>query len=566
MIRTCALALVFSVLSTELLAQGAVELASRDSNGIPGNGSSYQAAISLDGNVVAFTSAASNLSPHPMGSCCYQVFVRDRAAGTTEFVPVTVDGNAPDQGSRNPSLSADGRFVLFQSLASNLVANDTNGQAADLFVRDRLLGTTVLASLTSQGVQSSASIQFGRISADGVWVVFETGAADIVPGDTNGVSDVFVRNLQTGVVECVSHRADGSQAVLGSRSGSLSADGTRVCFASFDRLVPADTDDLEDVYVLDRSTGVLELVSPGLAPSDGESTQPVISADGLTVAFSSWDSHLLAGDTNGYMDVFWRDLSSGTTGCASVRSTGVQLGGVSAFAAISGDGRTVGFWSTQAVVPGTPAGAYHLYCHDRVTGATTLLDAAPNGEPSNGFCEQNIALSGDGRWTAFATDASNLVPNDVPQSDVFVRDRASAPPASYCAAKPNSQGCIPQLSWTGTPSVSPSGPFVLSASNVIGGQFGLLFYGMTPENVPFQGGQRCVAPPIIRTPLSFAGGTPGSCSGVLNYDFNARIAAQIDPKLVSGAVVHAQFWYRDPADPTGFGCGLSDAVVFAIQP
>ncbi|MBL8863797.1 MAG: PD40 domain-containing protein [Planctomycetes bacterium] len=559
-------AVALVVVASPLQAQGLVELASRSTSGAPADGDSYRAAISGDGNVVAFVSAASNLSAHPTAVGSRSVFVRDRALGTSEMVAVTIDGSAPNQGSGNPSLSHDGRYVLFSSIASNLVAQDANGQVSDLFVRDRALGTTVLASLTSQGTQSASTIHAGRISGDGNWIVFESAAADIVPGDTNGVSDVFVRNLQTGAVERVSLRADGTQALAESRDGSLSHDGSRVAFSSFDPLLPADTDPWEDVYVLDRSTGVLVLASVGAGLGVGEATGPFLSADGSTVAFSSWANDLVPGDTNNQADVFWRDLVTATTGRASVRSTGAQLGTLSWHAAISGDGRIVGFWTTAEVVPGTPAGAYHLYTHDRVTGATTLADAAPDALPGDGWCEQNIALSDDGRWVAFASDATNLVLGDLLGSDVFVRERASASPTSYCSAKVNSLGCTPQVSFSGAPSASSGAPFTLSATHVLGGQFGLLFYGLTPQNVPFQAGRRCVAPPIRRTALVAAGGTVGSCSGVLTFDFNALVASGLDARLVVGAVVHAQFWYRDPADPNGFGSGLSDAAVFAIQP
>src|SRR5262249_48848189 len=156
----------------------------------------------------------------------------------------------------------------------------------------------------------------------GHWVVFESRAPDIVAGDTNDTSDIFVRNLDTGVVERVSRRADGSQAAQASRFGSLSADGRFGAFSSMDALVPEGNDTDEDVYVLDRTSGVLRLASPTYngAASRGESTIPVISLDGTTVAFASNDSLILPG--GGGTGVFWRDLVTNTTGRASVSASG----------------------------------------------------------------------------------------------------------------------------------------------------------------------------------------------------------------------------------------------------
>lgn len=153
----------------------------------------------------------------------------------------------------------------------------------------------------------------------------------------------------------------------------------------------------------------------------------------------------------------------------------------------------------------------------------------------------------------------------------LVELQPSAPPCpstTYCTAKVNSLGCTPQISASGIGSTSSPLPFTLSASNVLNQKAGVLFYGYTSGATSFQGGIKCVVGQVRRSPTQNSGGATGAndCSGVLSYDFNTRIQAGTDPALIVGANVFAQWWYRDSADPTGFGTGLSDAVQFNVCP
>lgn len=551
------------LVSAPLAAQGPVELVDRSSSGQAADGSSYAPAISADGNVVAFISGSDNLAPGLAPDGGYAVYVRDRIAGTCEIAEIAFDGTAGDQGSFKPSISADGRYVAFVSIATNLVVNDTNGSASDLFVRDRVRGTTTIASLTSQGAQAATAE--GMLSADARFVVFDSDSEAVVPGDTNHVTDVFVRDLVNGTVERVSRRADGSEAQQPSRSGKISADGARVAFASFDALVAADNDVFEDVYVLDRASGVLHLASPTFdgSPSANESMRPVLAAGGAVVAFLSNDARLVPDDSNGATDAFWFDIALGTVGRASVRHGGAQI----PFSqvdqpAISGDGRFIGFESRGDVVPGVTAGLRE-YVHDRLTRATLLVDMAPGGAEGDASSDSAVALSFHGEWVAWDSHSTNLLPNDPPHSDVFVRALVPALPYTYCEAKPNSLGVAAHVSSSGTPSVSSGAPFLVETRGAIGGQAGMLVYGFSPRNVPWLGGSSCVAEPFERTRMQLAS---GGGSGAFRFDFNARIRGGFDPRLVSGTVVYAQYWYRDPLDPTGFGVGLSDALAFTIEP
>jgi hypothetical protein len=154
-----------------------------------------------------------------------------------------------------------------------------------------------------------------------------------------------------------------------------------------------------------------------------------------------------------------------------------------------------------------------------------------------------------------------------PDRGVFAYDPQAVPgPTVYCTSKLNSQGCLPAIGWTGSPSASGS-PFVIDCTNVLNNKLGLMFYGYLPKALPYEGGTLCVSAPVKRTPVQDSGGNPppDDCSGLYTYDFDALIQSGQDPNLFTGALVYAQFWYRDPTvDP--FGTGRSDALTFLIQP
>ena len=199
--------------------------------------------------------------------------------GHTERISWTPDGLQPDAGSYS-SVSADGRYVAFYTPASNLVPDDTNG-VFDVFVRDRFTGTVERVSVASDGTQGNDASVWPSISADGRYVAFYTPASNLVPGDTNGEFDVFVRDMKTGVVDRVSVASDGTQGNGASVWPSISGDGRYVAFHSFaSNLVPGDTNQTWDVFVHDRVTGATERMSvaSGGAEVFGISLSPVISA------------------------------------------------------------------------------------------------------------------------------------------------------------------------------------------------------------------------------------------------------------------------------------------------
>ena len=407
------------------------------SGGTQGNANSNGAAISADGLTVAFGSEAFNLVGGD-GNAAFDVFFRRWAIGQTGLVSADSSGTLGDDTSFDPSISADGRYLAFNSIAGNLVAGDTNG-AYDVFVRDRVLGTTQRVSLSSGGVQGNGLSTMPSISADGRYVAFQSSATNLVPGDTNGGADIFVRDRLSGVTERVSVSSSEAQAGGGSAFPSISADGRYVAFDSdAANLVAGDTNGFRDVFVRDRVAGVTVIASVNSSEWSGNnhSVEPSISADGLFVAFTSQASNMVDVfilDLNGASDVFVRDLSNGTTAILSVSSGSVIGNAGSKAASISADGRFVAFDSTATnLVAGDTNGERDVFVRDRLAFTTERVSRASGGAQGNDS-SNTPSISGDGRFVAFASDADNLVAGDTNDfQDVFVHDREASGFTSVC--------------------------------------------------------------------------------------------------------------------------------------
>jgi Tol biopolymer transport system component len=315
------------------LTAGTTTRISVDSNGnqVPANTieSQFRPAISADGRFVAFQSRAPLAGPGTGGG---NIFVRDVVSGTTTIASANSSGVAV--GGSSPSISADGRFVAFMSLANNLVSGATNNLDFDIFVHDRLTQTTILASVNSQGQPASgrSTSEFGLesgsfdpvMSADGRYVVFKSSATNLVPNDTNQVADIFRHDLQTRTTTRISVDSNGNQAngssAIGFNKSAVSADGRYVVFQSFaNNLVPGDTNNALDVFVRDTIAGTTTRVSVnsnGEQPLSGfirtQSDSGTISADGSRIVFMSNGKNMNdAGiDTP---EIYLRDTRSGTT-------------------------------------------------------------------------------------------------------------------------------------------------------------------------------------------------------------------------------------------------------------
>ncbi len=398
------------------LATGAVERVSVSSSGEEANAGSFQGAISGDGRYVAFYSDASNLVPGDTNSTA-DIFVRDRQSGITERMSVSSSGTQANGFSAFASISADGRYVAFSSSANNLVPGDSNG-VGDVFVHDRQTSTTTRMSVNSSGVQSNAGAGNASISKNGRYVVFVSSATNLAAGDTNNTNDVFVRDRQANLTQRVSLRNDGGQGNGASVKPRISTDGHYVSFRSAaTNLVTGDSNGINDIFVRDRQAGTTERVSvgPGGAQSNGDSDASDVSADGRYVTFNSIASNLVAGDGNDDYDVFLRDRLNGTTTLISVAAGGGFPDSTSGESAISADGLIVVFASLATnLVAGDLNDVGDIFVRDRQASTTGVVSAAV--VPSEAAGASNLlsleAVSADGRFVVFESFTGNLVEDD----------------------------------------------------------------------------------------------------------------------------------------------------------
>jgi len=343
-------------------------------------------------------------------------------------------GSQSNDASDEPSISADGRYVAFASIATNLVSGDANG-AADIFVHDRVTGATERESVSGTSAEGDSKSDSPAISADGRFVAFQSRASNLVTGDSNGTWDVFVRDRQSSTTTRVDVDSLGVQANGTSFGGApaISANGRYVAFGSnATNLVSGDANGVRDVFVHDRTAGVTERVDVSDAGSveatgTADTTAPSISADGRYVAFGSRAKNLVPADTWGPRGgVFVRDRVGGTTERVSLSSGSYESdGGYNP--SISADGRYVAFISSADMAPGHAFGTYDVFLRDRLTGVTEWVSVTPVGGQSNGSVDgpaPTPSISGDGRRVVFSSTSTNLVGGGtLAGRNVFVRTR-----------------------------------------------------------------------------------------------------------------------------------------------
>lgn len=281
--------------------------------GAEANGASGNPAVSGDGAYITFLSLADNLSGADTNNA-WDVYVRYRSINQTVRASVSSTGVQANGDSGPPSITDNGFMIVFSSLATNLVGGDTN-DAADIFLRDLSSSTTKRISLGPSGEQANGDCSRPAISGDGRFVAFESAASNLVPGDTNGQIDVFVRDLEDGRTQRVSLASDGAQANSGSCCPQLSGDGRFIAFTSdADNLVGGDTNGVADIFVHDRVAETTFRVSPPptAEEADGPSAHPVFSNDGGSLVFESSASNLVAGDDNDRSDIFLVRFAEGS--------------------------------------------------------------------------------------------------------------------------------------------------------------------------------------------------------------------------------------------------------------
>ena len=319
-----------------------IMLASVDSAGTEGNTHSYESDISSDGRYVAFFSNADNLVGSDTNGFD-DVFVHDTETGITSRVSVSTAGSEANISCYKPSINSDGSYVAFYSLADNLVVNDGNN-AADIFLRDTTTNTTSRVSVNTAGTEGSSDSYDPSISSDGRYVAFLSMATNLVANDVNNATDIFVRDRTTPMTSRVSVSTAGSEANGASESPSISSDGQYVVFlSSASNLVINDTNVIRDVFVRDLTAMTTKRVNVSTAGTEANNISWIggISSDGRYVAFYSLASTLVANDTNGFRDVFVRDTVSNITSRVSVGVAGTQSNENSYTPAISSNGRHV---------------------------------------------------------------------------------------------------------------------------------------------------------------------------------------------------------------------------------
>jgi Tol biopolymer transport system component len=397
------------------------------SAGVESNQGAGFFALSTTGRYVAFDSRGTNLVTGD-GNATWDVFVRDKRTGTTKRVSLTNSGGEANGPSFDPAISGGGRYVAFHSEATNLVSGDGNG-FDDIFVRDRRTRKTRRVSVSSGGTEANADCYGPGISADGRYVVFVSEAGALAPGDINDLSDVFMHDRVTRRTTRISVGpggvlANGASGLTDNQS-AISGNGRYVVFQSnASNLVPADTNVLSDVFIRDRKTRTTRRISVSSRgrQGNGSSYNAAISPNGRYLVFTSDADNLVPRDTNAASDIFVRDRKTHTTRLVSRRSGGTQANNTSNDGGVSADGRFVVFASdaSDLVLHDTNL-AEDIFLRDRKTGRTRRISVGPAGAQANDG-SLSPALSADGRFAGFYSAATNLVGSDLNGfADVFLR-------------------------------------------------------------------------------------------------------------------------------------------------
>lgn len=449
-----------------------------------GTESSSSPSISDDGRFVAFQSSAGNLvAGQASPSFFFQVFVYDRDTGVVSLASHTAGSSAApgNNGSSGPRISGDGSSVVFMSQATDLVSGvaDAN-QAYDVFVYDVAAGTVGLVShaAASMAATGSGLSWLPWVSADGRFVLFDSQATDLVSGQTDAAStsDVFLHDRMAGTTVLVTRAAGSSTTAASSVSGAkgLSDDGAYAVFSSWaTNLVPgqADTASTDDVFLFERATGTVTLVShaDGAPAAAVGGLNALISGDGAWVAFASSATNVVPGqaDANGGVDAFLLQRATGATTLAShAAGSATSTGAGTSFPYdLSADGRylLLGSFATDLVSGQTDTnGVQDAFLHDRVAGTTALVTHI-HGSPASATdaVPDAVTLSADGAWAAFTSTASNLTAETDPGSrDLFLYERASGTNVSFTYGEPLSRRTPDGFSGIDQRGVSQDGRYV----------------------------------------------------------------------------------------------------------
>ena len=386
--------------------------------------------LTPDGRFCVFTTAAYNLVQGDTNGF-RDVLLHDRITGTLERVSLTSSGSEAVGDSQHPAISDDGRMVAFQSFAPNLAAGDWNG-TWDVFVTDRVTRLTTVVSAAANGTIGNGPSVQPSISGDGTRIAFASSASNLVATDTNGVQDVFVRNLQTGTVRLVSRLPQGALGNADSRRPALSGNGQWIAFESLStNLVPGAAQNGASILVANLATGALELasVSNSGVPANNSSSFPYISRDGSRVAFLSRANNLalVAQSSN---NAYLRDRAAGSVMLVSASADGLPATAASISLSLSDNGSFVAHSSPAQLTPGHSGNGFDTFLFEVASRRTirTSVPLAVPGEPNQSGATEVGGISDDGLWTVFGSTAYNLVAGEQPDfiADVFSRDTRTA--------------------------------------------------------------------------------------------------------------------------------------------
>ena len=565
------------VLAWPAFAWQSTTLVSLDASGGTVHAVCDGADMTPDGRFVLFFTPSTDMDPAipPVSPMHGQLWIRDLATGQNELVSAAATGGYSTSfggvfGNRpNVHTSADGRFVAFETNASDLVAGDTNAHG-DVFVRDRLTGVTRMASLAADGSQLSESSAGTRVSDDGRYVLFSSRAV-VVPGVAGGNEHLYRSDMSTPTTELVArYTYHGFDGEIGA---DMSADGNLVAFATFQQLLPVDTNAVLDVYVRDFTSGSLVLESAGQNGEAVGGIAPRLSADGGVVAFISSASNLVPGDTNGRNDIFVRDRATGVTRLATRHSNGTPIAPsaddlVEFF--LSADGEHVAFYTraTNLIDADVNLDRWDVFVHDVETGETELSSVDSNGAQAPHSLDYPIlarGISADGQRVLFDS-VHSFTPDDTHGGrSVFLHDRTVPTPRGFCfgtvAACPCANagavgfGCQAtnamwglRLSALGQASVAHDS-FLLVAGPLTPGTSALLFQGTSRVNsgagAIFGDGLRCAGGTTSRLGVKSSSTSDFLTFGGPAGDTPLSVRGGVS---VTGGTLHYQIWFRNAAD------------------
>jgi hypothetical protein len=414
-------AMTLVVAGPALADVGTVMLGSSTAAGVQGSNPSSFPSISGNGRFTVFASSATNLvSPATTGQ---QDFRKDLSTGAIVLVSANAAGTQGNNVSGFPKTSYDGRYVVFESTSTNLFTTATTGN--QIFRKDLETGAVALASANAAGTQGNAGSSFSDISADGRYVTFQSASTNLFTTATTG-TQVFRKDLMTGEVALASSNAAGVQGNNTSQFSSMSTDAQFVVFASNATNLFTTPTTGAQIFRKDLATGAVSLISSSAAGVQGNNatTFSGISPEGNYVAFSSAATNLLTTPTTG-QQVFMKNVLSGQVSLISASAAGTQGNAASLYgAAVSAGGNYVSFASPSTNLLTTPTTGTQMFRKETATGAIVLASATAAGVQGNNNSVNQVAdsISDQGRYTVYYGLATNLVTPATTGTQVFRKE------------------------------------------------------------------------------------------------------------------------------------------------